>query len=459
MLVKLVERLTTIGKDKFDSPEIRLQKVFLIYLSLLMSAGGILWGVLAAVFGMYEQAVIPLAYTFLTMLNLLYFSSSKKFGVVRNFQTFISLLLPFVFQFFLGGFEISGAVMLWAILSLVASLSFQSIKSSLYWLGLFVISTIAIGVSDNYSKQFIPEQISGLSIYFLVINIIMVSAIVYFLVTYFIRKQQETQNLLNEKNLQIEIQNKEIKDSIIYAKRIQEAILPKENLIEKNFSESFILYKPKDIVAGDFYWMEKDTALDKNTIYFAVADCTGHGVPGAMVSVVCHNALNSAVREHHLTEPGKVLDKVTDIVSAQFDDSKNKVKDGMDIAFCSYNTKTKELFYSGANIPLYIIRNNEILETKATRQPVGIQDNRTAFETHKTVLKENDLLYIFSDGYADQFGGAKGKKFKVKAFRELLLSMKEKTLEEQSRLINSVFENWKGNMEQIDDVCVLGLRV
>ena len=251
----------------------------------------------------------------------------------------------------------------------------------------------------------------------------------------------------------VEEAHQEIKDSITYAKRIQSAILPPIKVVKEYLKESFILYKPKDVVAGDFYWMEQKNGK----VLFAAADCTGHGVPGAMVSVVCNNALNRSVREHGLTDPGEILNKTREIVVQEFKKSEEEVKDGMDIAICSL--EGMKLQYAGAHNPLWIIRNGKIIETKANKQPIGQFDNPEPYTTHSFDLEKGDAIYIFSDGYVDQFGGERGKKFKAKAFRELLLSIQDKPMEEQKKTIDETFETWKGDLEQIDDVCVIGVRV
>jgi serine phosphatase RsbU (regulator of sigma subunit) len=251
----------------------------------------------------------------------------------------------------------------------------------------------------------------------------------------------------------IETQQQELTDSIAYAKRIQYAILPPMKEFNEHLKNGFVLYKPKDVVAGDFYWLENVG----NKTLFAAADCTGHGVPGAMVSVVCNSALNRSVREHKLSDPGKILDKTREIVIQEFEKSEEEVKDGMDIALCSLEGMT--LKYAGAHNPLWIIRNREIIETKANKQPIGKFDNPEPYTTHTFVLEKGDTFYLFSDGYVDQFGGEKGKKFKAKAFRELLLSIQDKSMEEQKKTIDEAFEVWRGDLEQIDDVCVIGVRV
>ncbi len=277
-----------------------------------------------------------------------------------------------------------------------------------------------------------------------------------------LKKQRQSNFLLEEKNEQISAQkmiveekNNEILDSINYAKRIQSAILPPNKLVKQYLQKSFILYKPKDIVAGDFYWCEPT----KNGVLFAAADCTGHGVPGAMVSVVCNNGLNRSVREHKLTEPGDILDKTREIVISEFEKSEEEVKDGMDIALCSL--EGMELKYAGAHNPLWLVRKgaNQVEEIKGHKQPIGKYADPSPYPTHTIELNEGDSFYIFSDGYADQFGGDKGKKFKAANFKKLLLSIQRQPIEKQLELIDKMFEEWRGDLEQLDDVCVIGVRV
>ena len=267
--------------------------------------------------------------------------------------------------------------------------------------------------------------------------------------------KRKTNKTLELQKQQIETKNRDITDSIQYAKRIQGAILPSDKTIKQHLKDSFVLYLPKDIVAGDFYWMDIRT----DNILFAAADCTGHGVPGAMVSVVCNNALNRAVREFNLSEPSVILDKVTELVIETFEQSDANIKDGMDIALCSLNIKTNELQYSGANNSLYIIRNEELIETKSDKQPIGKYANIEPFTNHTQTVLKDDKIYLFTDGYADQFGGEKGKKFKYKQFKELLLNNRNEPMSKQLDILLSSFNNWKGDLEQIDDVCVIGVKI
>lgn len=267
-----------------------------------------------------------------------------------------------------------------------------------------------------------------------------------------IRKQKK---IIEIQKAEVQEKNTEIIDSITYAKRIQSAILPPISSVHKNLPKSFILYKPKDIVAGDFYWMEEKNGK----ILFAAADCTGHGVPGAMVSVICNNGLNRSVREHGLSDPGEILNKTREIVISEFEKSEEEVKDGMDVALCSLDGN--RLAYAGANNPLWIIRkgSEEVEEIKADKQPIGKTEEFKHFTTHEVLLNEGDSIYIFSDGFADQFGGDKGKKMKSKNFKKLLLSVQNEPMSAQKSMIDEAFKKWKGEHEQLDDVCVIGVRI
>lgn len=262
----------------------------------------------------------------------------------------------------------------------------------------------------------------------------------------------------------VEVKQQEITDSITYAKRIQDAIMPSEDIIKSHLPKSFVMYRPKDIIAGDFYWMEP---LSDNEFIIAAADCTGHGVPGAMVSVVCNNALNRSVREFKITDPGELLNNTRELVIEQFEkgingestDTNNVIKDGMDISLCCINRKSNILKWAGANNPLWLIRDGELIEIKGNKQPIGKFHQMEDFLTHELKIEENDVFYIFSDGYVDQFGGEKGKKFKSSSLKKLLLSIHKDPIKIQHVKLEEQFDNWKGDYEQLDDVCIIGFKV
>lgn len=277
------------------------------------------------------------------------------------------------------------------------------------------------------------------------------------------RQKQKANVVIARQKKHIEEKQQEIIDSISYAKRLQEAILPPKEFVNKHLPDNFILYKPKDIVAGDFYWAE----FINGKFYIAAADSTGHGVPGAMVSVVCSNALNRTVKEFRETEPGKILDKTLELVvetfaRGDFQKGKNlgEVKDGMDISLLCIDTDNKKITWSGANNPLWYISSDQTLtEIKANKQPIGKTERPEPFTTHTIEFKEGTTFYLFTDGFADQFGGPKGKKFKYKQLSDLLIRHVSHGLSKQSETMNNAFETWKGDLEQVDDVCVIGIRI
>lgn len=266
-------------------------------------------------------------------------------------------------------------------------------------------------------------------------------------------KEIETQK---QKEL-LEHKNGEILSSIEYAKRIQTAILPSSRIIKQYLDNTFILYLPKDIVAGDFYWLEKIEDL----IFLAVCDCTGHGVPGAMVSVVCNNALNRAIVEFGERETGKIFNKTRELILENFTKSEDDVKDGMDASLCSLDLKKNKMQWSGANNPLWIYRNasNSIEEIKGDKQPIGKTDMTMPFKSHEIELDKGDTVYLFSDGYADQFGGEKLKKLTKARFRDLLLSIANEPMAEQRNQLLDFHFKYKGKEEQVDDICIIGVRI
>lgn len=281
-------------------------------------------------------------------------------------------------------------------------------------------------------------------------------------IIYYSLLQNKSKNkIITQQKHEVEEKNREIMDSITYAKRIQNAILPPKQLVKQYLASSFILYKPKDIVAGDFYWMEPS----EDTVIFAVADCTGHGVPGAMVSVVCNNGLNRSVREFGLSDPGKILDKTRELVIQEFEKSDEDVKDGMDISLVSLTYSGTDhspiLKWAGANNPLWIIRKDstEIEEFKADKQAIGKTDDPQPFTTHTISIAKGDSIFLFSDGYVDQFGGERNKKFKSSKLRELLLTIQDLPMDQQREILDETIESWKGEHEQIDDICMIGLRI
>lgn len=280
------------------------------------------------------------------------------------------------------------------------------------------------------------------------------------------RNKQKSNVIITEQKHEVELQkeiielkSKEVVDSINYAKRIQEAILPPENLIKKQLPDSFVLYMPKDIVSGDFYWVEPWGTK----ILFAAVDCTGHGVPGALMSIIGYNLLGKAVNELGLSRPALILNSLSKGIGKTLRQTggDSEVKDGMDLALCALDPKTLVLEYAGAFNPLYIIREGKLIETQSDKIPIGtyLDGDFKNYTNHEIQLQKGDTIYIFTDGYADQFGGDKGKKLKYKAMQQLFISIQEKTMEEQREILQISIEKWKGNLEQVDDILIMGVRV
>jgi serine phosphatase RsbU (regulator of sigma subunit) len=276
-----------------------------------------------------------------------------------------------------------------------------------------------------------------------------------------IHKEKEK---INEIKIEIEIAHREVMDSVTYAKRIQEAVLPSLSEIAQCFPHSFVLFKPRNIVSGDFYWH----SLRKNKVIIASVDCTGHGVPGAFMSLIGNTLLNHIVNEKGITDPAEILNQLNKEVnhSLHQTESGSQSRDGMDIALCVFDQPlagldgTVCLQFAGANRPLYYVKENVLEEIKADKFPIGGLDYNDLknFTTQTIMLSKGSTIYISTDGYADQFG-VNNKKLKTKRFKEILLSIQNKSMEEQKAHLDLFIEEWKGTQEQTDDILVMGIKV
>lgn len=272
------------------------------------------------------------------------------------------------------------------------------------------------------------------------------------------RLKSKTNKLLENQNAIISEKNKDISDSINYAKKIQEAILPHHDDIEKVFPDYFILSLPKDIVSGDFYWFTQHEHLK----LFVVADCTGHGVPGAFMSMIGNTLLNHIVIERKIIRPDLILNELRrEVIKALKQGEQSQSKDGMDISLICLNTQTNELQIAGANNPVWILKKDKtIVEIKPDKQPIGfVSGINSDFSLQTYRAEKGDIVYQFTDGFADQFGGPKGKKFKYSPLKEMLILLHDRGLTEQMYELKKTFFDWKGNLEQIDDVLLSGIRI
>jgi ligand-binding sensor domain-containing protein/serine phosphatase RsbU (regulator of sigma subunit) len=298
--------------------------------------------------------------------------------------------------------------------------------------------------------------------WFYALCIILILASVYAFIKYRTRRIEQEKKVLEakveERTHQLAEKNRDITSSIQYAKRIQQAILPPLEEIKQVLPESFVLYMPKDIVSGDFYWFGEHG----NKTIIVVADCTGHGVPGALMSMIGHNLLNQIVLEKGITKPATILNNLSTMVQTALKQGVSTIDttDGMDVALCCFDKGTGEIEYAGANRPLIIAGNGELKKIDPDKMPIGGTqiDHTRSFTNHSHKLKDGEVIYMFSDGYADQFGGDKGKKFMMKRFLEMLEEIKNRPVAEQEEHLQNAIISWRGDHEQVDDILVIGIR-
>jgi serine phosphatase RsbU (regulator of sigma subunit) len=300
------------------------------------------------------------------------------------------------------------------------------------------------------SKDTIIEQQQKINRY-TIIGLSLISVLAFFALLNYIQKRKANIVLL-EKNRIIEVKQKEILDSIHYAKRIQTTLLAHSDFINEHLPSNFILFKPKDIVSGDFYWATKKDHL----FFLTVCDSTGHGVPGAFMSLLNIGFLSEAINEKGITDPGEIFNFVRNRLINSI--SKEGQKDGFDGILICLNKNTGVITYASANNAPILIRNKEIHSLNYNKMPVGIGIKSEKFETYTLDINKEETLYLYTDGYADQFGGPKGKKFMYKKLNHLLLEISDKSLPEQKQLLEETFEEWRGNLEQVDDVAIIGIR-
>lgn len=321
--------------------------------------------------------------------------------------------------------------------------------------------------TDLLADQNITDMASPESTRIFVISAILIVLIVWFLLRIQNRMLKKTRKLLKEKEQalelvdqqrsELEIKDKNLTDSLIYAQRIQEALLPSETYFRQYFSESFILFKPKDIVSGDFFWVEEKG--DK--IFVVAADCTGHGVPGALMSMIGHEIIEKAINEDGIEVPSQVLAVLNKGLEKTFSREKNIgniIRDGMDVGLCVIEKKRKKLRYAGAFFPLYLIRNKSLTEIKGEKIIIGMNPEGKPYTDKEFDLQEDDVIYMFSDGFVDQFGGEDNKKFMYRRFRYLLLNIHLFPFSDQKAILDENMKNWMGRNVQVDDIMVLGFR-
>ena len=445
-----------IGRQYAESEQSFKSIRFLNYMSLVAVFLILLYAI-GSLFQFHFKYVsfffVEISFVFI-LLVILILNSAGKFNAAK----ILGVVCNIIYLFFLniaGGNYLGGAYIL-LVTAPIPMILFNNKWLSYFFFALHLAAFFVVYVYYQYYPPLLEIAQKDIRSSYIAAVVVMFLTL-FFIIQYFLNVNSSYEWALTDKNHLLNQKNKEILDSIEYAKRIQNAILPTPHAFAQLLPHSFILYMPKDIVAGDFYWMDSV----EDTIFFAACDCTGHGVPGAMVSVVCNNALNRAVNEFGERIPGKILDKTRELVLENFERSDEEVHDGMDASLCALHTSAMQLQWSGANNPLWIYRSGSriIEEVKPDKQAIGRGYEGKRFTTQELQLQKGDTLYLFTDGYVDQFGGEKGKKLTKARFREFLLSIAEMNMEQQREKLLNFHDAYRGPHEQVDDICVIGVRV
>ncbi len=427
----LISLLTTITMLGYIPVAIYFQVVALIILNSLFLASSLLSFYLLSI--KKYNVVFYMASSY----GLLYFVSGPVFyGLASNLHLFI------------------------LIMCLIAIALFESTLALRIYIAVAVLSffTLIMYLQNKPGLMILTDELQKAQGVIGVLNLFFLFFITILFFIFFRRDNLLFQKAILEQKAVIEEKQKEIVDSIHYAKRIQFALLAGESLLKTHLPDHFVLFKPKDVVSGDFYWA---TPTDEGFIYIT-ADCTGHGVPGAFMSLLNISKLSQVINENKITRPDLVLNHIRTEISKVLnaEGTAEESKDGMDAILCKLDLKNKKLEYASANNTFYIIRNNALLTCKADKMPVGKGHNdHVSFTYNEIALEKEDVIYTLTDGYADQFGGPKGKKFRYKQLEQLLLSVHRLPMQEQSKILDQQFNSWKGPLDQVDDVLIIGVRV
>ena len=460
---------------KTEEGEEKIRRKILVRITVLTAFFGYVWGGLYFFLELDRGGFSVLSYSVLATLNLAYFALTGNYKFFRLSMLILILLLPFGVSLALGSFTASSGVILASMLSPLGALMFFNVRTSRVLFYAFAVLVVIGGAYEYVFPELVYEVDDLVVTLFFAMNIIVISAISYSLLEYFVKQRDYYQELLAQRN-------KDLTDSITYATHIQNAIFPTDAEMTEALGEHFVFFRPKDIVSGDFYWMAEEDGL----LHISAVDCTGHGVPGAMVSVLGANALNRAVKEFGNTRPSEILESVTKVFNDSFRKSRDRVNDGMDLALCTVDRTKEKIYFSGAYNPLYILRSNQylseskslysesvekremrldeyedchILEFTSTKVSIGRFSGEVAFKEWQIDYKAGDMVYLFSDGYADQFGGRKGKKFKYKRFKNILGRHYNSPMERVQLDLENEHEAWRGDLEQLDDIVVIGARL
>jgi len=424
-----------------------------------------LFSALAACFASITNLVLHLnlKLTFFTIFSTFvlfvfyYFSRIRKVyqPLITPFIIYSLIVLSIVW-FFNAGSE--GPVVFVYLVGLVLFVIITEGKNRIFTIVFFLLNLVLLFYLERKFPQLITDYESDfIKFYDVSITFLFSFILIFFVVAILVKSYREEKNISNSQRDELIFQKNQITDSIQYARSLQKGLLSQRKAIEKILPRHFIFYQPKDIVSGDFYWVKKIN----ESIIIAAADCTGHGVPGAFMSVLGISLLNEIVRRKEILKANQALEVLRhELKEALHQSDKDySYNSGMDIALCVINKNKKLIQYSGANAPLYLVRNNKLVEYKPTRNPIGLTPIEIPFLNHEIEYEENDVFYLFSDGYMDQFGGDDGKKFRSRRFKHLLLEIHNKPFESQKDHLKLSLMKWKGSRyDQVDDIMVFGFK-
>jgi serine phosphatase RsbU (regulator of sigma subunit) len=451
-MLRLWNNISLIGKDTLRNPDDIRQ---LSLLNRIATIGAIVLFSFIPIALYLNVPVMVVSVSLGASLSLLSLGLNHQGLFHFSRPYFLSITIVFVTLILLISGKDAGSQITFILIGILHLILYRNTLHSVIYM--LLVMAVFLGSSwyvETFGSplDFMDDKIKRFSFY---LNVGSNIFLIFCVVLYFKNTTEEHEKVIISKNEEIAQKNKDITDSIHYAQRIQNAILPRDKVLREMLPEHFVLYRPKDIVAGDFYWAQRSGPH----VFFAAADCTGHGVPGALVSVVCHDALNRSIFEFGLSDPAEIMNKTRSLVIELFGNSEENIRDGMDISLCSMDTATGNLRWAGANNPLWIFRGNELIECKPDKQHIGLSEQMKPFTSTLPGVRKNDMLYLFTDGFYDQFGGSEGKKFKRSKLKDTLLKIHSLSIQEQKKMLEKSFMDWKGNLEQVDDVLIIGVRV
>lgn len=419
----------------------------------------------------YHLSTAVTVYSVLSCLIILYLVSRKRYLFAFHFGLWYGLIFLSAFSFIFG--SVTNSHYYFLFLPIACNILFDNPRTvSIYFVTSVVVMLFSVYLMDHVEPYYKVEDTERWLGY---PNVPFVMLLIFLSVRMFKNENRKYAAKIEDQRTILEIKNKEITDSINYARRIQSALLAPATLMNKNLPEHFVLYKPKDIVSGDFYWAaesigsktvssthSEDDFKGEHSFWLCVGDCTGHGVPGAFMSLMNIAILRELIGEQNVQSPEQVLNKQRERIIAALNPTgaAEKGKDGMDCVIAKFDFVKQKMYFSCANNPLWIVRDGQLTEFRPDKQPVGIHEGEiTSFTLHEWNIQKGDCIYLFTDGFADQFGGQRGKKFKYAQLKTTLLACHQLSATAQSEELEKTFNEWKGNLEQVDDVLIIGVKI